>query len=72
MYSMLFVHNRGPQFDPVLLERRINQTSKYYDPIVNITSDIFDIVNEGKKKLVVLLGDSHARMIGSRFIKLYK
>ncbi len=69
---MLFVHNSGPQFDSVLLERRINSTSKYYDPIVDKNLDIFDIINEGKDKVVLLVGDSHARMIGSRFVKLYK
>jgi hypothetical protein len=33
---------------------------------------MFNILNEGSKKLILVVGDSHAHVIVNRFLELYK
>lgn len=61
------LNSKRPKFDPLMLEKRIDSKSKYFDKKLNMF-DIFDILNQGSKNIVLIIGDSHARMIGSRFM----
>lgn len=58
--------------DNILFDKRIDNSSKYYEPELPDNAFLFAVSNEGQDKLVVLYGDSHAHYTAFRFGKLYE
>jgi hypothetical protein len=56
----------------LLFDKRIDNTSIYFEPVTPNLTKLFVIGNEGRDRLVLLYGDSHAHFTAFRFGKIYE
>ena len=68
-----FAYAWGERFvKETLLEKKIDNTSRYYRNYTAYRLTHYEVANEGKKNVLLLVGDSHGRFTGFRFGKLYE
>lgn len=60
-----------PSWEALILEKKIDSTSRYFRPTLPKEVFHYEVVNEGRSNVLLCVGDTHAQ-VGIRFMKLYE